>query len=142
MNTRWSTLLAALCLTVMALGGGRAAHAASVTGAGIVVTVDGDVLRFNVSARSGRGGIVVVRFGGDEFVCAVTGLGFNYGSSFANASVSAVVTDSTNPSFPVGAGVQFGFTDWFTGSDGFGLNGLGFDDFGDYITRGFITIRG
>jgi hypothetical protein len=31
MNTRWSAVLAALCLTVMALGSGRAAHAGSVT---------------------------------------------------------------------------------------------------------------
>jgi hypothetical protein len=55
MNTRWSIVLAALCLTLMALVSGRAAHAASVTGAGTVASDLFGELWFSVHARSGAG---------------------------------------------------------------------------------------
>jgi hypothetical protein len=137
MNTRWSTVFAALGLTVMALGSGRAAHAASVTGAGTVLTDSGDVLWFSVSAQSSRGATVVVRVGGDQFLCAAAADQLNF---FGNGvSVNAVVTRSTNPLW-VGSRAYFLFLDNGAAVDQFKSLDFGVNP-ASAITSGFITIR-
>jgi hypothetical protein len=115
MKTRWSTVLAALCLTLMALGSGRAAHAASVEGAGTFVSTAYGVLHFNVHARSDAGGTVdgwVRVYSGRDYVfCDVKALSLTFGfdGSFAAAEVTAVVRHSTLPGIPPNAVVGFAF---------------------------------
>jgi hypothetical protein len=139
MNTRWSTVLAALCLTVMTLASGRAAHADSVTGGGTVSTPAVD-LSFSVSAESGKGGHVTVSYGTAHLQYAVTQvIPFFTGQII----VSAVVTHSTDPSrFPVNRPDEFKFQDGrFGGGDAFAWSGL--DDGGTLhrLTSGNIRIR-
>src|SRR5262249_44240284 len=112
MNTRWSIVLAALCLTLMALGSSRAAHAESVRGGG-TVSVGRDVVYFSVSAQRDRGGTsgtFRVRSGGFERVCAVKELQFTFDPGQGRVTGFAVVTHSTDPR-SVGSTVGFFFMD-------------------------------
>jgi hypothetical protein len=128
MKTRWSIVLAALCLTLMALGSGRAAPADSVFGHGTVSTPAGVDLAFNAGAFTGaRGtleGDVVV---GDSHVHVLYDVRslFLFGS-FGNARVSGVVTHSQdNSRFPVGRTDTFVFHDGrFGGVDAFAWSGF------------------
>jgi hypothetical protein len=140
MNTRWSTVLAALCLTVMALASGRAAHADSVTGGGTVSTPAVD-LSFSVSAESGKGGHVTVSYGTAHLQYAVTQvIPFFTGQII----VRAVVAHSTDPSrFPVNRPDEFTFQDgrFPRGGDAFAWSGLGDGGTLHRLTSGNIRIR-
>jgi hypothetical protein len=109
MKTRWSTVLAALCLTLMALGSSRAAHAESVKGAGTVVSPVFGVIRFSVSAANLEGGHISVSYDVDHVHYDVTGVrGILWGRIF----VTGVVTHALNPNaFPVGRADTFLFQD-------------------------------
>jgi hypothetical protein len=136
MNTRWSTLLAALGLTLLALGSGRAAHAASVTGQGTIVANSGDVLWFTVAADSHGGGAVLVRIGADQIVFAVTPVIFTQ----YKAVLDVVVKQSTTWVFPPGYTSRFVFYDYGTTDDAF-ISAEWSSSSADTIASGNITIR-
>jgi hypothetical protein len=125
MKTRWSTVLAALCLTLMALGSGRAAPSViSVTGAGTVASPVFGTLHFSVEAQSDKGGHVSVSYG--------SGLGLVHYAVrsvfplvFNQVLLSAVVTHSTDESrFPVGRTDEFTFQDTRARIGGIAWSGL------------------
>jgi hypothetical protein len=121
MRSRWSTVLAVLGLTVIALGSGRAAHAVSVAGLGTVFSPGlGVNLGFAVLVESQRGGFVRVASGRDHVHCE----GRIVAIGPSQVDISAVVTHSTHPLFPPGTPVNFFFRDSATG-DIFGSGAFG-----------------
>jgi hypothetical protein len=147
MMTRWFTLLAALCLTVMALGTGRAAHAASMAGHGLVGSSFGELV-FVVNAQSkGRNqeGYIRVEFDrGLQVHLKVKTAVFNIGPQSDSALLTAVVSISNDPRFPPGAVASFFFVD--NGASGDRDDEVQSDLFGipnrTPLTLGAIRIKG
>jgi hypothetical protein len=138
MNTRFATVFAALCLTVMALASGRAAAQTKVTGGG---TVDspGVYFEFSVSARSDEGGIVQIEFSEQSKWQQVqyTVTRFTAGPDPEKPEtvyVTAVVTRSTTSRFPVGQTADFGFLDAKYRSDTV-YDGIAWSWTGDFLFR-------
>jgi hypothetical protein len=128
MKTRWSTGLAALGLTLMALSSGRAAHAASVTGGGTVVISGQSVVWFSVSARRDAGrteGTLRIRDPYAEFICDVTDLSFSFANGRSVVTGRGVVTHTTGGPYRVGMTTPFFFEDNEATGDRVALDGWG-----------------
>jgi hypothetical protein len=136
MNTRFATVFAALCLTVMALGSGRAAHADTLVTGGGTVDSPGIYFEFSVSARSDEGGIVQIEFSEQSKWQQVqyTVTRFTVPPSPGMVYVTAVVTRSTTSRFPVGQTADFGFLDAKYRSDTV-YDGIAWSWTGDFLFR-------